>query len=191
MRKAVGEPHAQHVHFGATSQDVVDTSLVLRLKPALEQIEHEIAQVTAGLTRLAGAWSPKRLNGHTRMQTALPISVGDKIRNWTRPLQDAAVALEALRPRLLRLQFGGAVGTLDKLGESGKDVSDALAAAVMRGMARRDMIEITHVLPCLGGTAMREYEHTLLMRGERVSRPVCSEIVDDLPVGAEALRRSR
>jgi len=70
-------------------------------------------------------------------------------------------------------------------------VSDALAAAVMRGMARQDMIEITHVLPCLGGTAMREYEHTLLMRGERVSRPVCSEIVDDLPVGAEALRRSR
>ena len=128
LRKAVGEPHAQHVHFGATSQDVVDTSLVLRLKPALEQIEHEIAQVTAGLTRLAGAWSPKRLNGHTRMQTALPISVGDKIRNWTRPLQDAVVALEALRPRLLRLQFGGAVGTLDKLGESGKDVSDALAA---------------------------------------------------------------
>ena len=69
-------------------------------------------------------------------------------------------------------------------------VSDALAAAVMRGMAERDMIEITHVLPCMGGTAMREYEHSLLMRGERVSRPVCGEVVDDLPVGAEALRRS-
>ena len=70
-------------------------------------------------------------------------------------------------------------------------VSDALAAAMMRTMAQREMIEITHVLPCLGGTAMREYEHSLLMRGERVSRPICSELVDDLPVGAEALRRSR
>lgn len=70
-------------------------------------------------------------------------------------------------------------------------VSDALAAAVMRGMADRGMLQISHVLPCLGGTAMREHEQALLGRGERVSRPVCMEVQDDLPVGAEALRRSR
>ncbi|VXC44723.1 conserved exported hypothetical protein [Oceanicaulis sp. 350] len=70
-------------------------------------------------------------------------------------------------------------------------VSDALAAAVMRSMADRGMLQISHVLPCMGGTAMREHEQALLGRGERVSRPVCAEVQDDLPVGAEALRRSR
>lgn len=84
----------------------------------------------------------------------------------------------------------GAWSGADRAWQINALVSDALAAAVMQGMAQRDMIEITHVLPCLGGTALREYEHSLMMRGERVARPVCGDVLDDLPVGAEALRRS-
>lgn len=84
----------------------------------------------------------------------------------------------------------GAWSGADRAWQVNALVSEALAAAVMRSMAEREMIEITHVLPCLGGAALREYELTLLGRGERVSRPACDEVLDDLPVGAEALRRS-
>lgn len=68
-------------------------------------------------------------------------------------------------------------------------VSDALAAAVMQAMVGRGLIDPVHVLPCGGSADIRERQHAYIMRGERVARAGCETVYDDLPVGAEALRR--
>jgi 3-carboxy-cis,cis-muconate cycloisomerase len=128
LRSWVGEPHAGHVHHGATSQDVVDTALVLRLRAAVAILAGRLEAVEAALAQLAGRFAGRSLMGRTRMQDALPITVGDRIAAWRGPFQRHRQRLEELRPRLLAVQFGGAVGTLDKLGGKGREVVRRMAA---------------------------------------------------------------
>ncbi len=130
LRSAVREPHGQHVHFGATSQDVIDTSLVLRLRNGMSILEDGLTRVIGALFRLEEKFGERQLVGVTRMQNALPITVGDRLRSWRAPLVRHAERLEEILPRLLVLQFGGAVGTLDKLGDKGPAVAQRLADAL-------------------------------------------------------------
>ncbi len=127
LRAAVGEPHGVHVHFGATSQDVIDTSLILRLREANGIMLSRLADLNASLERLSATFGARPLMARTRMQAAIPITVGDRIENWRRPLREHPARYDALSPRLMRLQFGGAAGTLEKLGEAGRQVSLSLA----------------------------------------------------------------
>jgi 3-carboxy-cis,cis-muconate cycloisomerase len=126
LRRHVGPPHDQHVHFGATSQDVLDTSLVLRLKPALAVLAQRLEQVDAQLEALVQKYGTQATMAHTRMQPALPITWGDRIAAWRAPLQRHCQRLVELEPRLLVLQFGGPVGTLDKFGDRGPALTAAL-----------------------------------------------------------------
>ncbi len=71
LRQAVGEPHARHVHFGATSQDVIDTSLMLRLKPVLAVLETRLIALLRSLADLNERFGSNALMGHTRMQAAI------------------------------------------------------------------------------------------------------------------------
>jgi 3-carboxy-cis,cis-muconate cycloisomerase len=127
LRAAVGEPHAGHVHFGATSQDVIDTALVLRLKPILAVFEERLASLVEAFAGLESRFGSRQLTAVTRMQPAIPITVADRIETWRRPLERHLQRLREQRPRLLAVQFGGAAGTLDALGESGPAVRAALA----------------------------------------------------------------
>jgi 3-carboxy-cis,cis-muconate cycloisomerase len=128
LRGAVGEPHAGYVHFGATSQDVIDTALVLRLKPVLAIFEKRLDRIVEGFTGLESRFGAARLTAVTRMQPAIPMSAAARIETWRRPLQRHLQRLGEQRPRLLAVQFGGAAGTLDALGENGPAVRAALAA---------------------------------------------------------------
>ncbi|MEW9807928.1 3-carboxy-cis,cis-muconate cycloisomerase [Mesorhizobium sp. ZMM04-5] len=128
LRDAVGEPHARFVHFGATSQDVVDTGLVLRLKPILAILEDRLVGLAEGLAGLEGRFGSVRLIAVTRMQPAVPISVAARIGNWRKPLERHLVRLRGRRPDLLAVQLGGAAGTLDVLEAAGPTVRAALAA---------------------------------------------------------------
>ena len=76
LRDWVGAPHGAHVHFGATSQDLVDTALVRRLRPLLAVFEQRIEQVLAALDHLEQRFGDNEIMGRTRMQDALPIRVG-------------------------------------------------------------------------------------------------------------------
>jgi 3-carboxy-cis,cis-muconate cycloisomerase len=127
MREAIGALHADWLHLGATSQDVIDTALVLRLKPALDLFERRLAELLERFDQLHERFGANPLMGRTRMQTAIPISAGDRIRSWSEPLVRHKGRLEVLRPSLLAVQFGGAAGTLDKLGGKGAAVRAALA----------------------------------------------------------------
>lgn len=130
LRAATGEVHGADIHFGATSQDVVDTALVLRLKPVFSEFEHRLEKVIASLDGLESRFGDRALMGQTRMQRALPIRCADRIDAWRRPIQSLLGGLPALRTCVLRLQFGGPVGTLQQLEDKGLEISAALAAAL-------------------------------------------------------------
>jgi len=127
LREAVPKAHRVHVHFGATSQDVIDTSLILRMKQAFLIIRRDFKAVLNSLNQLSSEQGETQIMGRTRMQRALPISLGDRIATWISPLVRQLDALGGLESNLLAVQFGGAVGTLDKLDKRGPEVRAALA----------------------------------------------------------------
>jgi 3-carboxy-cis,cis-muconate cycloisomerase len=124
LRKAVGGEAAQHVHFGATSQDVIDTSLIIRLKAVSFLFTGRLFAVTGALGKLDEQCGSNRLMGHTRMQAAIPITVSDRLRAWRGPLDKYR---DRLTQETFPLQFGGAAGTLEKLGQQAAAVRASLA----------------------------------------------------------------
>ena len=135
LRAHIGAPHNEYVHFGATSQDLVDTAFILRVKRVLDDLDGRLAGLVSALDALEARFGSRALMGHTRMQEALPIAVSDRIRAWREPLLRHRERLDSLKPRLLRVQFGGAVGTRDKLGDKGVAVAARLADALALGHA--------------------------------------------------------
>ncbi|HYW91201.1 MAG TPA: 3-carboxy-cis,cis-muconate cycloisomerase [Gammaproteobacteria bacterium] len=115
------------VHTGATSQDAMDTGLVLQLRAALDLLGSDLAGLSAALAGLAREHADEVLAGRTWLQQAPPVTLGLKAAGWLDAVERHRQRLAALRPRLLVLQFGGAVGTLASLGEKGMDVAAALA----------------------------------------------------------------
>jgi 3-carboxy-cis,cis-muconate cycloisomerase len=135
LRARVGAPHAQWVHLGATSQDVIDTALMLRLRPALGVIGGRLAALDGQLAALRERHGGRPLMGRTRMQPALPITLGQRLESWRQPLVDLAGQRAGLEPRLLRLQLGGAVGDRAALGAAAEAVAAALARRLDLGPA--------------------------------------------------------
>ncbi len=133
LRTVIGDPYAEFVHFGATSQDVIDTSLVLRLKKTISSLKSSLSAIVQQLDFLIDEFGPNELMGRTRMQNALPISVSLKLQNWVSPLRSSLISLTALEDDLLQVQFGGAVGKLEKLGDLGQPVKDRLAEKLNLG----------------------------------------------------------
>ena len=134
LRAAVGEPYAQSLHRGATSQDIVDTSLILRLAPLLDLFDARITALDASLGALSARDGAVALMAQTRMQQALPFTVADKIETWRAPLARHRLRLGELRPRLMLLQLGGPVGTRAELGPE----ADAVAAHMARRLGLGD-----------------------------------------------------
>ncbi|WP_119388497.1 3-carboxy-cis,cis-muconate cycloisomerase [Taklimakanibacter lacteus] len=128
LREKVGEPAAQRVHFGATSQDVIDTGLMLRLKPALALLDSRLGSLGKAMAALGGRDGANSLTAMTRMQPAITISAGDRITAWLSPLERSRDRLAGFRQNGLVVQFGGAAGTLDSLGAASLPVRVALAA---------------------------------------------------------------
>lgn len=128
LRDGLAQDVAEHLHFGATSQDVIDTGLVLRLRPVMEEYHQRLDTLIERIGDAESRFGNRQLMAHTRMQRAVPISVSDKLANWRKPLAVLKDSLGHVQTRVLRLQFGGAAGTLDRLGEKGPEVSSRLAA---------------------------------------------------------------
>jgi 3-carboxy-cis,cis-muconate cycloisomerase len=116
------------VHWGATTQDIMDTGLVLQLREGLALIGQDLAGAEAALVDLARRYRDTPMAGRTHAQHALPITFGFKCALWLAPLQRHAERLARLRSELAVVQFGGAVGTLASLGADGIRVMDELAA---------------------------------------------------------------
>jgi 3-carboxy-cis,cis-muconate cycloisomerase len=128
MVRSKDEAAAGFVHWGATSQDVTDTALILLLKRAQSLIEADLARAAQALRKLSDKHRNAVMLGRTLLQAAPPVTFGLKAAGWFAALQRGRGRLNAAFAEALVLQFGGAAGTLAALGENGVRVSRELAA---------------------------------------------------------------
>jgi 3-carboxy-cis,cis-muconate cycloisomerase len=158
LRAAVGDEHAGTVHLGATSQDAIDTSLVLRLAELIPIFESRLTALQRGFGELGEASGKLELMAHTRMQAALPVSLGDKIASWSEPLGRHRQSLAAMRRRLLVIQLGGPVGNRQSFEGKGEEVARRLAQRLDLGLAspwqsqRDPLVEFGSLLSLISGT---------------------------------------
>jgi 3-carboxy-cis,cis-muconate cycloisomerase len=122
------EDAARHVHWGSTSQDVIDTALVLVTREAMQLLDDGLRELCGHLLRLAEQHLSTPVLARTLMQPAQVTSFGFKAAGWLAPLVRARSQLRAQAARALQLQLGGAVGTLAAMGESGAAVAAQVAA---------------------------------------------------------------
>jgi len=127
LRDAVGEADQTYVHWGATSQDIVDTALVLAIRDGLAILERRLVALVQALGRLADRHRRTIMPGRTRFQPAVPITFGAKSAPWIAPLLRDLDRLSELRPRLLVVSLSGAAGTQSALGAQGTAIEAALA----------------------------------------------------------------
>jgi 3-carboxy-cis,cis-muconate cycloisomerase len=130
LKNALGKPHAAHLHFGTTSQDLIDTSLALRLLPILDRFGERLDEICAALDRLNARDGKIAVMAHTRMQAAVPVTAARKILSWRDPLQRHRERLQSIHAAIGVLHFGGAAGALEKL-------EPKKAAAVAKRMAKK------------------------------------------------------
>lgn len=121
---------ARYVHWGATSQDAIDSGLMLQLRTALNDTASLLDRLIAALTIQCERHSTTLMVGRTWLQHALPVTLGLKLAGTLDSLVRFRARLVAMRSRVLVLQFGGAAGTLASLGEKGERVEQALSDAL-------------------------------------------------------------
>src|SRR3954463_1145655 len=118
---------ARYVHWGATSQDVIDTATMLTLRAAIDILLGDIDRAVAGFTKLARQHRNTAVVARTWLQHALPMPFGLKLAEYAAALHRSRKRLQRLRAEALALQFGGAAGTLAALGDKGLLVAAKLA----------------------------------------------------------------
>ncbi len=149
----------RYVHWGATTQDIMDTASVLQVRQALQLVERDLAALRDILAALAEQHRDTAMAGRTHLQQALPITFGYKAAIWLTMFDRHQERLAELRPRVLVVQFGGAAGTLASLGTKGLEVQAALAEELRLGIpaatwhvARDGFAETVNLLALITGS---------------------------------------
>ncbi len=152
-------PDGEYLHWGATTQDIMDTATVLQIREALALIEADLNELDAILDALALKYRDAPMAGRTHLQHALPITFGYKVSVWLLMVRRHRERLAQLKPRVLVGQFGGAAGTLASLGDQGLAVHAALmkeldleASPVTWHVARDGLTETVQFLALVTGS---------------------------------------
>jgi 3-carboxy-cis,cis-muconate cycloisomerase len=176
LREQVDKKFASYVHWGATSQDIMDTALVLQLRACIAYIESVLQQVISNFAQMADTHRHTLIAGRTHSQHALPITFGLKVAGWITPLLRHRQRLAELKPRLLVLQFGGAVGTLASLGQHGIQVQEKLAQQLGLGVPdsawhtqRDNLAEFAAWLSLVTGSLAKMAQDIILMAQSEVA----------------------
>lgn len=127
-KKHLSETVQNYIHFGATSQDIIDTAHILIYREAIIVFEKRILKIIKHLKQLAKKHQNTPTVARTRTQQAVPIFLNQKIENWYKPLERHLERLEQLKQRLFVVQLGGAGGNLSALGDKGIETAERLAA---------------------------------------------------------------
>lgn len=168
LREGLPEAHAQAIHTGATSQDVIDTAMVLILLDVLKTIEARLTSVIAALARQSED-ADGAMMGRTRMQAAQPIPVAARLHSWATPLRDHLERLDGLRAQVGQVQLGGPVG----LRTFPEGQADAAAMELARRLGlrmgpvwhsnRTPMLDVGHWLTLVSGSLGKIGQDVLLM----------------------------
>lgn len=163
-------PESQHyLHWGATSQDIVDTASVLIFKEVIAVFEIRLQQLIQQLTLQAKRYQNTPTIGRTRTQHAVPIRFSQKFENWYRPLQRHLQRLQELKPRLLVAQLGGAAGNLSAMADQGQATAQLLAQNLHLGYApvwhaqRDGIVEFSSWMALLTGSLGKMAQDILLL----------------------------
>lgn len=176
LKESLSKEHQQHIHFGATSQDVIDSSLMIRLSKILPLMRSQLCTLVDQIAALDAEYGSGEIMGRTRMQQALPITVSSRLNNWSSPLIAHLKALDVLQPQLLQIQYGGAVGTLEKLGAQGQVIKQKLAETL--GLQhqtacwhtdRHTIVDFTNWLSKLSGSLGKIGQDALLMAQNEIA----------------------
>jgi 3-carboxy-cis,cis-muconate cycloisomerase len=130
LTAAVPGPAATHVHHGATSQDIIDTAMMLVARDALDVLIADLGAAADEAARLAQTHRDRAMAGRTLLQQAVPTTFGCRAAGWMTGLDTAVTRLRTLRANGLPVQLGGASGTLSSLGDAGPRVVAAFARRV-------------------------------------------------------------
>jgi 3-carboxy-cis,cis-muconate cycloisomerase len=158
MAKQCGEA-GRYVHWGATTQDIMDTAVVLQLREGLKLIEEDIRALRGILADLSKRYRDTPMAGRTHLQQALPVTFGYKTSIWLAMFDRHAERLAQLKPRVLVGQFAGAAGTLASLGAKGFEVQQSLCEELALGVpvstwhvARDGLAEVVNFLALVTGS---------------------------------------
>jgi 3-carboxy-cis,cis-muconate cycloisomerase len=156
--KQCGEA-GRYVHWGATTQDIMDSAVILQVRDGLSIIEADFAALRGILADLSRRHRDTPMAGRTHLQQALPVTFGYKTAIWLAMFDRHAERLEQLKPRVLVGQFGGAAGTLASLGDRGFDVQSAFCQQLGLGVpvstwhvARDGLAEVVNFLGLVTGS---------------------------------------
>ena len=172
--KTRSERAARAIHLGATSQDVLDSALVLQIREAIKLLEEAIEQLDVALVSQVREYRHTVLTGRTWLQPGPPTTLGLKLAGTIAALRRNRDRIRSAGQRALVLQFGGAVGTLAALGTAGPAISEHLAGILdlrepeLPWHTQRDnLVEMVQVLAILTGT-LGKFAHdiALLMQAE-------------------------
>ncbi|ANE75491.1 adenylosuccinate lyase family protein [Dickeya solani] len=163
-----------YVHWGATTQDIMDTAVVLQIRDAFDLIEADIRSLRNTLADLARRYRNTPMAGRTHLQQALPITFGYKAAIWLDMFDRHAERLEQARPRILVGEFAGAAGTLASLGDKGLAVQKAMMEELKLGVptstwhvARDGFAEAVNLLAVITGSLGKiAYDVMLLASNE-------------------------
>ena len=149
----------RYVHWGATTQDIMDTAVALQVRDALDSIDAEIRALRSILADLATKHRGTPMAGRTHLQQALPITFGYKAAIWLAMFDRHQQRLAQLRPRVALVEFAGAAGTLASLGDRGLEVQKAMAEELGLGVpattwhvARDGFAEAVNLLALVTGS---------------------------------------
>jgi 3-carboxy-cis,cis-muconate cycloisomerase len=169
LGKMCGEA-GRYLHWGATTQDIMDSAVVLQVRDALALVGSELADLRGILARLAAKHRDTPMAGRTHLQQALPVTFGYKVAVWLAMFDRHAERLAQLRPRVLVGQFAGAAGTLASLGDRGLDVQKAMMEELGLGVpvatwhvARDGLAEAVNFLGLLTGSLGKVAYDVMLM----------------------------
>jgi 3-carboxy-cis,cis-muconate cycloisomerase len=173
LQKQCGDA-GRYLHWGATTQDIMDTATVLQVRAALDVVSMRLDAIAAHLARLADAHRTTVMAARTHLQHALPTTFGLKAAVWLSMIERHRERLAQIRPRATLVQFGGAAGTLASLGAKGLAVHDALgaklglaSAPVPWHVARDGLAEVVALLALITGSLGKiALDVTLLMQTE-------------------------
>jgi 3-carboxy-cis,cis-muconate cycloisomerase len=169
ISKQAGESGG-YVHWGATTQDIMDTAVVLQIRDAFDLIDADIKQLRSILADLSQRYRNTPLAGRTHLQQALPITFGYKTAIWLDMFDRHAERLAQARPRVLVGEFAGAAGTLASLGDKGLEVQQAMMEELGLGVpvstwhvARDGFAEAVNLLGVITGSLGKIAYDVMLM----------------------------
>ncbi len=173
LKAAVPAPHNEVVHWGATSQDILDTAAMLVARRSVAMITTDLERLAAACAELAEAHRATLMAGRTLLQQAVPVTFGLKAAQWLAAVTDVQSAL-ADADAALAAQLGGAAGTLASLGSDGPQVVEAFARrlrlaepALPWHTARQRMARLAGALGLIAGTMAKiSRDVALLMQTE-------------------------